>query len=62
MESGSQQYIGILLMIVGLLDVVLIGTIGVMKRKPVLILAGATAGILTAALGVLFYLGKIGPG
>lgn len=49
-------------MIVGLLDVVLIGTIGVMKRKPVLILAGATAGILTAALGVLFYLGKIGPG
>ncbi len=47
-------------MIVGLLDVLLIGAIGVMKRKPVLILAGVTAGILTVGLGVLFYLGKIG--
>ena len=62
MESGSQTDLGILLMIVGLLDIVLIGTIGLVKRKPILIVAGAMAGVLTAGLGVLFYLGKLGGG
>jgi hypothetical protein len=51
--------IGIMLMLVGVLEVVTLSLIGLFKHKPILILAGALSGVVTSLLGVAFYLDKI---
>lgn len=55
----DKHMLGLLLMGLGVADVILISLIGVIKHKPILILAGIVAGVITGGLGVAFYLGKI---
>jgi hypothetical protein len=57
--SMSPAILGVLLFVVGLVELLLLVLIGVNKQKPVLILAGLVSGLVTMGLGLMFYLGKI---
>ncbi|MFN8610424.1 MAG: hypothetical protein U0931_22995 [Vulcanimicrobiota bacterium] len=51
--------LGMLLMAMGVVDLLLLSFIGVLKHRPVLMLAGIVSGVTTGAVGLLIYLGKI---
>lgn len=51
--------IGLLLIAIGVAEGVMLVLFGVLKQKPMLIPAGAVSGLVTAAIGVFFYMGKI---
>ncbi len=53
------QMIGLLLIAIGVVEGLMLVLFGVLKQKPMLIPAGAFSGLVTAAIGVLFYLGEI---
>ncbi len=55
----DKSILGILLMLVGVVDVVLLTLVGLAKQRLILILAGVMSGVTTAIIGLLIYLGKI---
>lgn len=59
MEMSQGQMIGLLLISIGIMEAIMLVLFGVLKQKPMLIPAGAISGLVTAALGVVFYMGKI---
>lgn len=61
-ELSSGQLIGLLLIALGILEGLALVAFGALKHKPVMIPVGFLSGVVTAAIGVALYLGKIGPG
>lgn len=55
----SANTLGMLLLAVAIVETVLICLIGAVKGRPILILAGILSGIVTAAVGAAFMMGKI---
>lgn len=51
--------LGIMLMVLGAFELVLLSAVAAMKQKPVLLLAGIVSGLATGVIGLLVYLGKI---
>ncbi|MBS2038209.1 hypothetical protein JST97_24705 [bacterium] len=55
----DKSSLGMLLMAIGAVDLLLLSIIGIIKHKPVLLLAGIVGGVATGAVGLLIYQGKI---
>jgi len=55
----SATTLGMILLAVAIIETVLISLIGWFKGRPILILAGILSGVVTAAIGAAFMLGKI---
>jgi hypothetical protein len=51
--------LGILLMVMGAIELVLLSVLAAVKHKPALLLAGIGSGTATGLIGLLIYLGKI---
>lgn len=51
--------LGMMLMVLGAFELVLLSAVAAMKQKPVLLLAGIVSGLATGVIGLLIYLGKI---
>ena len=56
---NTSQMLGLVLIIVGVIELVLLSLVGVVKRKPILLLIGIGSGVVTGIIGLLIYLGKI---
>lgn len=60
--QSNHQLIGLVVIVFAVMDLLLLGVVAVVKRRPALLAAAILSSLVTGVAGAMLYLGKLGGG